>query len=109
MAEGEGDHRAEPHDRVAEWKSWRVSSASADLAGRVGWWESELSAWKASRAPRSKSYSPSSSKVSVTVNTPRAFPMQTPPEPVREEANSAEKRVRARERQACEGQIAFEF
>lgn len=79
--------------------------------GRVGWWESELATWKASRAPRAHSHLPAFIEPCAEPVCP-AKPRPSlasgtsesePPQPIQAG------RPRARTRPSCEGQIAFEF
>ena len=77
--------------------------------GRVGWWESELTAWKASRAPRS-----AASVLPAPALTPRPKTLPAPaPEPPAPLVKSAVTRKSAASRRrptaGCEGQIVFEF
>ena len=118
-----------PGDRLLPWRAvrditglsrttaWRRQKAGDfPLAvqispGRVGWWESELTAWKTSRAPRNARPLP-----------PRAAPAPPPtpaPAPAADRAATTLKAVaeprkpatrsRRRAPAPCEGQIAFEF
>ncbi len=118
-----------PGDRLLPWSkvrditglsrttAWRRQKAGDfPLAiqispGRVGWWESELAAWKASRAPRKAS----PLALSTRLPSPRPPPLhsgEAPAPPVKPAAPGSEpssKPRTRRRRSGCEGQIAFEF
>ena len=113
-----------PGDRLLSWgmvkeitglsrtTAWRRQKAGDfPLAvqitpGRVGWWQSELDAWKASRAPRSVSRAappaaPAAEERRLPSLEAEAAPRPAPPARLRAQP--------PREKRACEGQIAFEF
>ena len=78
--------------------------------GRVGWWESELTAWKASRAPRKTA---ARAEPTEPPRTPRP-PSAAAPEGTASLARTVGQApkpttTRGRVRSGCEGQIAFEF
>ncbi|HEX8569770.1 MAG TPA: AlpA family phage regulatory protein [Caulobacteraceae bacterium] len=77
--------------------------------GRVGWWESELTAWSTSRAPRRPAPVPAESRAAAP---PKPIPPPLPEHP-RPRANApavvGEPARSPRRRGGCEGQIAFEF
>ena len=77
--------------------------------GRVGWWESELTAWTTSRVPRRPA--PSSAKTAAgQPSTPLPSALPERPAPIAKPAPGAVKpEPRSRRTQGCEGQIAFEF
>ena len=116
-----------PRDRLLPWgkvrditglsrtTAWRRQKAGDfPLAvqispGRVAWWESELTAWTTSRAPRR--LAPVRAAPEATA-APKPLPPPLPehPRPVANAAALAGKPDRSpRRRAGCEGQIAFEF
>lgn len=119
-----------PEDRLLSWRkvkdvtglsrttAWRRQKAGDfPLAvqispGRIGWWESELTAWKASRAPRSQSDLPAFSEPTSPANkraSAKSSPTEIEPPSALEQAVQPPARLGNRKRRACEGQIAFEF
>lgn len=117
-----------PRDRLLPWPkvrdmtglsrttAWRRQKAGDfPLAvqispGRVGWWESELTTWKASRHPRSEAPPPPRLNPrpppTPAVRPAPALAMPPAVAPIADPRQSPSKR---RRRPACEGQIAFEF
>lgn len=126
---GERSEPGGPNDRLLSWPkvkdisglsrttAWRrIKAGDFPLAvqispGRVGWWESEMIAWKASRAHRSRSNLPAfptNSAPPPMTSIPKVAlikiePSQTPPKP------PESRTVRRRRTTTNEGQIAFEF
>lgn len=124
------DEPGGPGDRLLPWgkvkditglsrsTAWRRTKAgdfpkAVQISpGRVGWWESELTAWKASRAPRSASELPAFTAAPRPAAPPQGWRKDAPPAVLDPSPSGAfvDAPVRRRRRQAaCEGQIAFEF
>lgn len=118
-----------PRDRLLPWPkvrdmtglsrttAWRRQKAGDfPLAvqispGRVGWWESELTAWKASRHPRSEAPPPPRlpSRFPPTPAVRAALPPSATPAAMTPVASPHPVPTKRRRRPSCEAQIAFEF
>lgn len=118
-----------PRDRLLPWPkvrdmtglsrttAWRRQKAGDfPLAvqispGRVGWWESELTAWKASRHPRSETPHPPRlhPRVPPAPEARRPTPASPPSPTVTPITGPRHSPTKRRRRPTCEGQIAFEF
>lgn len=117
-----------PGDRLLPWRqvrditglsrttAWRRQKAgdfpvAVQISpGRVGWWESELTAWKTSRAPRQASprSSPASTLQTKPPTSSRSQVRVSAPKPPATPAKTAPA-LKRRGRRGCEGQIAFDF
>ena len=118
-----------PEDRLLPWgrvrditglsrtTAWRRQKAGDfPLAvqispGRVGWWESELTAWKASRTPRRSAPPPVllPPAPAAKPETPPARGLHAPAQESRAKPGAAAAPSKRRRRPGCEGQIAFDF
>ena len=102
--------------RTTLWRRQKVGDFPLPVQispGRVGWWESELARWKASRAPRAASASLSSRASARVVAPPPEpvaapdLPCPAPPSPCLLQGSGAP--ARRRSQAPCERQISFDF